>query len=292
MATSTYTIYKGTNTLAGGLLVNRLLPNTSTPSIGAFVLLEHVYPVTIGEENTSVVKGETAHPHRGMVTLNYVLSGSLAHSDSQGNHATIQAGGVQWLKAGNGILHEETPSSSGHPAELFHALQFWINLPATHKKEEATHRSIQAQEVPELELPAYAGKMRLLLGGFGCSAAVLETFNKEFIYHIRLNPKSSYVLTLKAKQECAAFAPAGEVEVNGEAIKNSELILFGQNTTAVEIKNGNIAAVDVFLFGSEAYREQVVSEGPFVMNTKAEIAEAYRDFFDQKYGQIPYLVAS
>ena len=286
METSTYTIYKGTNTLAGGLLANRLIPTASTPSIGAFVLLDHIYPVTIEEENNASIQGDAAHPHRGMVTLSYVLSGSLAHSDSQGNHAVVQAGGIQWLKAGKGILHDERPSVSKHPADMFHSLQFWINLPAASKKDAADYIGIQAHDVPELGLPAHAGKMRLILGEFGCSSALLETFNKEFIYHIRLNPKSSFVLALKAEKECAAFAPAGKVEVNGKGIKNSELLLLGQNTTAVEIKNWNVAPVDVFLFGSEAYVEQVFREGPFVMNTKAEIAEAYRDFFDQKYGQV------
>jgi len=284
--------YGGANSTVGDLLVNRLLPNRYVQAVGPFVFLDHVYPV---EQNPRAVKpptGDFAHPHRGMATLSYVLSGGLEHFDSRGHHGIVSAGGMQWMKAGNGIIHDEQLS----PALLteggiLHSLQFWINLPAAEKKEAPEYQAVAANEIPETLLPDNAGVLRVLLGSLGDRTSPVKTFTGEFLYHIRLRPKSTFTLESVPGLEYAAFIPSAEVRINGSTYSNSELVVFGGEGGDLVFSCSNINGSDIFLFGGKPYEEPIVAQGPFVMNSHQEIALAYQDFFSGKYGAIDYTVA-
>ncbi len=281
------TIYGGVNSSVGDLLVNRLLPGQSFKAVGPIVFLDHVYPVAIKDGTTSIPTGEFAHPHRGIATFNYILDGQLSHYDSKGNHDVITAGGAQWMKAGSGIIHDEKPFSQLN-GDVFHSLQFWINLPAKNKSEQPEYMAVKPDAIPELQLPERAGTLRVLLGRFGATVSPVKTYSEQFIYHIKLCPKASFTLQAKANQECAAFVPACEVMINGTAAGNSKIIIFGQHGDDMVLENPHIKSVDILLFGGEPYTEEIVSQGPFVMNSHAEIATAYREFFEGKYGTIAY----
>lgn len=280
-------IYGGVNSKVADLLVNRLIPGHETIAVGPVVFLDHIYPKELREMAGTIPTGEFAHPHRGIATFSYVLSGGLSHYDSKGNHETITAGGVQWMKAGNGILHDELPFAVGKES-LFHSLQFWINLPSQYKTEEPTYRAVQASEVPEVKLPQNAGVLRVLLGEFGSVASPVSTFSKEFIYHIKLNPKSVFSLLVRNELEYAAFMPERDVIVNDTFIGNSKIVIFEQEGDEIGFENPHINPADILVFGGLHYNEPIVAEGPFVMNDRSGIAMAYRDFFDGKYGVIYY----
>src|ERR1700748_1901377 len=123
MKSNTDSLYRGVNSKVGELLVNRLLPSGTLCSVGSIVFLDHIYPVDLGHEHSPLPTGEFAHPHRGIATFSYVLSGSLSHYDSRGNHSIISAGGLQWMKAGNGIIHDEKPFIMENDGPTFHSLQ-------------------------------------------------------------------------------------------------------------------------------------------------------------------------
>jgi redox-sensitive bicupin YhaK (pirin superfamily) len=282
------TVYKGTNVKAADLLSNRLLPMQHLAAIGPFVLLDHVYPTTLKENQSPTPTGEFAHPHRGIVTVSYVLSGSLTHVDSRGNRGLIQAGGVHWLKAGNGILHEEQPFATSRQGNVFHAVQFWINLPALVKREEPAYIALQAEEVPEIALPANAGTLRVLVGEFGSTASPLEVHSKQVIFHVSLNPKARFTFLGKVGFDYGAFVPSTAVLVNKSVIGNSALITFAQKDNEMVFENPTIQAADILIFGGEPAIEPIVAQGPFVATSTAEIAAAYKDFFDGKYGTILY----
>jgi redox-sensitive bicupin YhaK (pirin superfamily) len=282
------TIYKGTNVKVADLLVNRLLPMQHLAAIGPFVVLEHIYPTTLKENQSRTLTGEFAHPHRGIVTLSYVLSGSLTHVDSRGNRGVIRAGGVHWLKAGNGILHEEQPFATSESGSVFHALQFWINLPALVKREEPEYVALQAEDVPEIALPASAGTLRVLIGEFGSTASPLKVYSKQVVFHVQLNPKARFTFAGKIGFDYGVFVPSNAVLVNKRVIGNSELTTFVSEGDKIVFENPAIQAADILIFGGEPAAEPMVAQGPFVATSTAEIAAAYKDFFDGKYGEILY----
>ena len=280
--------YGGVNSTVGELLVNRLLPNRYIKAVGPFVFLDHLYPVTYAPGKVKQPTGDFAHPHRGIATLSYVLSGGLEHYDSRGHHGIVPAGGLQWMKSGNGIIHDEQLSPVlQRDGGIMHSLQFWINLPASAKAEDAEYLNLLPGDVPEVSLPDQAGTVRVLAGSLGDLSSPVKTFTGQMLYHIRLRPKAGFTLQTTPEWEYAAFVPADEVSINGQNFRNSELVVFGEGDE-LRMQSQSINGSDLFLFGGEPYTEPIVAQGPFVMNTHQEIALAYQDFFAGKYGTITY----
>lgn len=280
-------IYGGVNSKVGSFLVNHLLPAEDLRSVGPIVFLDQVYPMTL-KTDSPVPTGEFAHPHRGIATFSYVLSGNLSHYDSLGNRKTVGEGEIHWMKAGRGIIHDEKPYVKAAGGGVFQSLQFWINLPPAIKAEAPEYRALKSCEIPEAELPDYAGYVRVLLGTFGSLNSVVRTFGKQFIYHVKLNPKASFTYKIESGMEVAVLIPSVPVYLNNMEVGNSKIAVFDTNAEDIVMLNPTIFPVDIILFGGAPYLEPIVRQGPFVMNSQMEIAEAYRDFFDGKYGDIRY----
>jgi redox-sensitive bicupin YhaK (pirin superfamily) len=284
--------YGGANAKVGDLLVNRLLPNRYMTAVGPFIFLDHIYPVQRAPKKVQAPNGDFAHPHRGIVTFTYLFSGSLEHFDSKGNHGIVNAGGAQWMNAGNGIIHDEHESPEFQATGgTLHGLQFWINLPAAIKEQEGGYLALQPEAIPELELPEAAGVLRVVIGSYGDHVSPVKTFTRQFMYHIKLNPKGSYTLDTKAGLEYAVFVPA-DGKVNGQQVANSEVAMFEDSDGSITLSNCGITGQDVIIFGGEPYTEPIFAEGPFVMGNRLEVAHAYRDFFNGDYGSIDYHHAS
>lgn len=277
----------GRNEKVADLLLNRLLPNEQIMKVGPFVFLGHVYPIRFQKREPEPYRGQYAHPNRGIVTLSYVLSGSLQHVDSNHHRGIINSGGVLWRKAGNGIIHDEQPSPEFLRAGgVLHLVRFWINLPGINKQEYPECQTLSAGDIPELELPDNAGVVKVLLGSCGVLQSPLKIFLNEFIYHIRLNPKSSFSYPTKPHLEYAVFVPTDDVRLNDQVIGKSHLVVFSGDDPAIRLCNPGISITDVFIFGGREYLEPIVTEGPFVMNSRNEIAQAYGDFFAGRYGEL------
>jgi redox-sensitive bicupin YhaK (pirin superfamily) len=277
----------GRNEKVADMLVNRLLPNDQAVKVGPFVFLGHMYPILLQKREPETRLGHYAHPNRGMVILSYLLSGCLQYADSHQNRGAVNSGGLLWRNAGKGIIHEERPGAGSlREGGLFHMIQFWINLPAINKQEDPECRTLSAGDIPELELPDNAGALKVLLGSCGVRQAPLKIFLNEFIYHIRLNPKSSFSFPGKQDMEYAAFVPADDIRINDHLIGKSHLLIFSKEESTILFYNPSISVTDVFLFGGHEYSEPVMVGGPFVMNTRNEIAQAYGDFFAGKYGEL------
>ncbi|GGB02518.1 pirin family protein [Puia dinghuensis] len=277
----------GRNEKVADWLVNRLLPNDQIINVGPFVSMDHVYPIVQQGQEPKPYRGQHAHPHRGIVTFSYLLSGSLQHVDSRGHHCTADSGGALWMKAGNGIIHDERLSPDfQRKGGIFHALQFWINLPAVNKLEEPEFKALFSYDFPELELPDNAGVLRVVLGSCGVCQSPVKTFSGEFIYHLRLNPKSAFAYTPKRDIEYAVLIPADEVHVNGRVTGRSHLLAFINNEPTIHLYNPGIVSSDAFIFGGNECLEPIVAAGPFVMNSRKDIAQAYADFFAGRYGEL------
>ena len=268
----------------GPLKIQRMLPNRYADAVGPFVFLDYVAPAI---KETITKNGMGAHPHRGIATLTYILQGEVEHFDSAGNTGKIYSGGMQWMKAGNGIIHDENFNyDSQTDSKYVHGFQFWINLPAKNKAEKPEHLPIQAKDVPQKALPNDSGFIKVVVGNYDELSSKIPNYSEQFLYHIQLEAGKSFSLEIKNKIEVAAFLPTQKAILNDTEYQKNEFIEFDREAGEIELKNTSEKAIDILLFGGEEYTEPVVAEGPFVMNTHAEIADAYRDFYAGKYGKI------
>lgn len=228
-----------------------------------------------------------AHPHRGIATLTYILQGEVEHFDSAGNEAIIHSGGAQWMKAGTGIIHDENLNyDSQTESKFIQGFQFWINLPAKNKAEKPAHIAVQANDVPKKELPNESGWLKVIVGSYEELSSKIPNYSEQFLYHIQLKAGKEFTIETVDKIEVAAFLPMQNAMLNDTEFQNGEFVEFDRSAGQIEIKNTSPTTIDILVFGGEEYKEQVVAEGPFVMNSQAEIANAYRDFYAGKYGEI------
>jgi redox-sensitive bicupin YhaK (pirin superfamily) len=270
----------------GDMVIYRILPNRYADAVGPIVFLDHIVP----NKQTKVNKeGTGAHAHRGIATLTYILNGEGEHFDSAGNYGKIHSGGVQWMKAGNGIIHDETLNSdSKTDSELVHGFQFWINLPSNIKAEAPAYLSVEGNAVPFKTLPEGKGWIKVILGGFEDLNSVIPNYSEQFLYHIHLETGASLEIEFADKLEVAAYLPTLPASINDEKFNGGEFIEFDRKEGSIELINTNAEACDILLFGGEIYKEPIEAEGPFVMNSKLEIANAYRDYYNGDYGKIDY----
>ena len=274
----------------GEYKINRILPNRYADAVGPFVFLDHLMPAThSANEPIKTVDGTGAHPHRGIATLTYIINGEADHFDSAGHHAKVQSGGAQWMKAGNGIIHDEAVNVDAEANDLLtHAMQFWINLPASEKATGPAYLPVQAADVPKQQLPAHAGWLKVIAGEYESLVSTIPSYTKQFLYHIHLEAGGHFTMDTNPEWEHAAFFPLQGAVVNREEFVGGDFLLFDNAPGEIEISNMGQSPAEIILFGGEPYTEPVVSYGPFVMNTQQEIATAYRDFHAGKYGEINY----
>jgi redox-sensitive bicupin YhaK (pirin superfamily) len=280
---------QGSRADIGDITIHRMLPNRYANAIGPFVFLDHWGPTKHAADEPRQTNGNGAHPHRGIATLTYVLNGEEEHFDSKGNYGKVRSGGVQWMKAGNGIVHDGNINVDREKDDLLtHGFQFWINLPAKNKIETAQHLAIQADEVPQQMLNGNIGWVKVIVGEYETLASKIPNYSKQFMYHFHLEAGKQFSLATESELEYAAVLPLHNALINDAEHKKGELIVFDQDEGTIEIKNSSMNAIDVILFGGAQYTEPIVFGGPFVMNSEPEIAEAYRDFHAGKYGKIDF----
>jgi len=274
----------------GPYKINRIIANRYVDAVGPFVFLDHALPWEHAPgESPRKANGEGAHPHRGIATVTYMFNGEAVHLDSKGHFARVGTGGVQWMKSGNGIIHDEVVNVDPQTGSLLtHALQFWINLPAKNKAEPPEYLPVQANEVPQKILDNNSGWLKVLIGDYEGLASKIPNYSKQFIYHIHLESGKQFSLASEKGLEYAVFLPLNNAVINDTEYKKGEFILFDNGEGTIEISNPGESAIDIILFGGEPYTEAIIAQGPFVMNTEHEISQAYNDFYEGKYGKIDY----
>lgn len=272
----------------GETAIYRILPNRWVRSVGPFVFLDYITPQV---NNQSLQRSGTgAHPHRGIATLSYVLQGENKHFDSAGHYAKVGPGGIQWMKAGKGIIHYEAllPNPSSN-SKIIQGFQFWINLPGKYKLENPEYLAIQAEDVPKKDLAHGAGWIKIMAGNYKELHSIIPEFSDQFLYHIQLNAGGQFTMETKDQCEYGLFLPDHEALINDADVSAGEFILFANDNGKIEISNPGNYIIHILTFGGAQYKEPIVAEGPFVMNSNEELAEAYQDFYLGKYGEIDYL---
>lgn len=213
--------------------------------------------------------GFPMHPHRGIETISYVVSGAMQHRDSLGNTDTISDGEVQWMTAGSGILHEEKIPAAGRLL----GVQLWLNLPAKDKMTRPAYHRVRREDIPEVSVPG--GKIRVLAGAYLGTAGYTAQHLPLDYYDVRLEPNASLRLETNPSRAVMLFTLEGSVTVGGTPIAEK---------TAVRLSSGESVALHsdktpacVLVMSSLALSEPVVWGGPIVMNTRAELNEAFRE---------------
>lgn len=257
---------------------------THGEQLSPFLLLDyagpHHFPAGTGK------RGVGEHPHRGFETVTVVYSGEVEHRDSTGRGGVIGPGDVQWMTAGAGILHEEFHSAeftrTGGELKM---IQLWVNLPAKDKMTQPGYQSITADVIPDVELPNNAGHMRVIAGRYEDIVGPAHTFSPLNVWDLQLNQSQEITLRQPAGWSTALVVLEGEVVVNGEgSAREGQLVVLSQKGEALHLSASSNAKV--LLMAGEPLQEPIVGYGPFVMNTKAQIAEAVRDFNSGRFGQI------
>lgn len=234
-------------------------------------------------------RGTDWHPHRGFETVTYMLDGTFQHQDSHGGGGVITDGATQWMTAGRGILHIETP-----PEELvvsgglFHGVQLWVNLPSASKMAPPRYQNLEAGEVALVTSPDGGALVRLVAGEVGGHAGPGSTHTPITVAHATVSPGARVVLPWRRDFNALAYVLAGGGTVGGERVPVGlgQLAVFGAGDT-VTLTASASAPLDVLLLGGRPIREPVAAYGPFVMNTKAELIQAVEDFQAGRLGVVP-----
>ena len=253
--------------------------------LSPFLLLDHAAPTHF--EPTTKPRGVGSHPHRGFETVTIVYQGEVAHRDSTGAGGVIGPGDVQWMTAAGGIVHEEFHSpaftQSGGTVEM---VQLWVNLPAKDKMAAPGYQNLLNGNIPSVELPDGAGRVRVIAGSFGGRSGPARTFTPMDVWDVRLAQGGVGRFTAQDGHTLALVVLRGTVLVNGsEVAREGQLVHFDRSGTAVEIEANGDATV-LWLAG-EPIDEPVVGYGPFVMNSEAEIHQAIADFNAGRFGRVP-----
>ena len=263
------------------LVTYRAIPTASVQYIDPFLFLNHHGPQVYKPGNHGLPFGP--HPHRGMETVTFILAGDIAHKDSSGHESVIQAGGVQWMRAGSGLIHAEISSDEfkqqGGPLEI---LQLWINLPARLKMSEPFYIGKQQDEIPTLQFDDGRVEASLISGEWGEAKGAFESNDGIFLSTIKFTAGAQLQFPVPSGHNIFFYVIAGEFLVNNNRVKALQLAEFNYDGDDLII---NAQTDAVLLLGhAMPLNEPVVSQGPFVMNTQQEIAEAYQDYRDGKFG--------
>ncbi|MFC3499599.1 pirin family protein [Micromonospora krabiensis] len=227
------------------------------------------------------------HPHRGLETVTLILDGALEHGDSLGNAGVLGPGDVQWMTAGRGIIHREVAARS----ERAHILQLWVNLPASQKFVPTRYQDLRAGEHAMHTEPGVLVQLISGESGSACGPAVNHWPILGML--ITLDPRTAYPQVLDGDQRAFAYVVSGRLTIAGRTVHAGQTAWSdpvsrqGDPTTLTLATGDGDEQTRVMLFAGRPIGESVYASGPFVMNNRAEIEQAYRDFHSGKFGRIP-----
>ena len=239
-------------------------------------------------------KGTPWHPHRGFETVTYMIDGTFLHQDSIGGGGVIQNGATQWMTAGSGILHiERPPDALIDSGGLFHGIQLWVNLPAKLKMTKPRYQDIEAESVSLLTNENGDAIIRVIAGSLGGIDGPGSTHTPIAIAHVSLLPGGQLSLPWNPAYNALTYVLAGQGTVGHDrsAIAEGEMAVHVDGDFLVLAANATqdsrTRAFEVLILGGEPIREPVATYGPFVMNTRAELQQAFEDYEAGRLGQIP-----
>ncbi len=269
-----------------GFPVRRAFAGVSREALDPFIHMDQMGAVDYGPYEP---RGTDWHPHRGFETVTYIMDGTFVHQDSHGGGGVISNGATQWMTAGGGILHIETP-----PEELvvsgglFHGIQLWVNLPSSKKMISPAYQNLEADLVTLVSSPDGGTLVRIIAGDIDGHSGPGSTHTPIVVAHATLAPGARLVIPWNPAFNALAYGleGAGYVGEERHGFGLGNLAVFGSGDHLV-LQARDDQALDVLLLGGQPIREPIVAYGPFVMNTKHEIQQAFEDYQSGRLGRVP-----
>lgn len=264
------------------LITFRALPTNSIGMVvlNPFIFLNHHGPQVYPPNNRGLPFGP--HPHRGMETVTFILEGDIMHKDTGGHVSVIGTGGIQYMRAGRGLIHAEVSSSEfklkGGKMEI---LQLWLNLPAKDKMKEPFYSGFQREEIPVVE--SNGAKIEVIAGEWEGVKGVVESPSGASLFTLYMKGNCRVECNIPADNVLFFYVVRGECMVNEMAARQLQLVEFDREGGLFKVE---AAGDTMIIFGYAPFlSEAVMANGPFVMNTRQEIMEAYADYQNGKFGE-------
>ena len=274
-----------------GFPVRRAFAGVSDADLDPFIHMDQMGEVEYGPGEP---KGTPWHPHRGFETVTYMIDGIFEHADSIGGGGIIRDGATQWMTAGQGILHiERPPESLVRSGGLFHGIQLWVNLPAKDKMIVPRYQDIAASKVTLLTSHDGGALLRVIAGELDHHEGPGMTHTPITLVHVTLSPGAQVDVPWNPAYNALVYALSGDGSVgpDGAPLGSGQLAVLDEGDAirlrADVTQDARHPALDVLLLGGAPIKEPVAKYGPFVMNTRAEIQQAFEDFEAGRLGQIP-----
>ena len=277
-----------------GFPVRRAFAGVPLEALDPFVHLDEMGAVDYGPGEP---RGTDWHPHRGFETVTYMIDGTFQHQDSHGGGGVISDGATQWMTAGGGILHIETPPEQLVMAGgLFHGLQLWVNLPARDKLTTPRYQSLEGPQVALVSSPDGGAVARIIAGEVDGHRGPGATYTPITFVHATVAPGARLQLPWRRDFNALIYVLSGRGRLGpeGRPIEAGQLAVLGDGDH-VELRAadgsgsgaGEPAPLEVIVLGGQPLREPVAWYGPFVMNTRDEVVAAMEDFQAGRFGAIP-----
>ncbi|MEJ2257252.1 MAG: pirin family protein [Woeseiaceae bacterium] len=256
-----------------GVRMTRVIATPALDHFDPFLLLDEFR----SDDPNDYIAGFPDHPHRGFETVTYMLAGSMQHRDNQGNAGVLGPGSVQWMTAGRGIVHSEMPRQEDG---LMWGFQLWVNLPARHKMTQPRYQEIPADQVPEAII-ADGVTAKIIAGSVGGLTGPIEGVATDPVYlDVHMQAGTGAQFEIPAGHNAFVYVYGGQVASGDDepvAVGTAEIALYGQGTGDTI----GLAAMEdsrLLLIAGKPLDEPMVRHGPFVMNTMAELEQAFRDY--------------
>ena len=271
----------------GGFPVRRPFPTPQLMQVDPFLLLDHLGPVNWGPGEGI---GAPDHPHRGFETVTYLLSGGFQHKDSAGHAGKLSPGDVQWMTAGSGVVHSELPSDDFmRDGGVMHGFQIWVNLPARDKMMQPHYQEIPATGIPTAASADGKVQVRVIAGESLGKSAVIETRTPIYFLHFTIQPGGAVVQDVPAGYNALVYLILGCVQLGkgGKTAREGQMAQLGDGDSVRLAVAGDAAMpAEFLLLAGQPLNEPVARYGPFVMNTREEIEQAFRDYQSGRMGRI------
>jgi redox-sensitive bicupin YhaK (pirin superfamily) len=249
-----------------------------------FVLLDYSSKMQFPPSDNP--KGVGVHPHRGFETVTIAYKGRIAHKDSSGGGGVIGEGDVQWMTAASGILHKEYHESEwSKKGGDFHMVQLWVNLPAKHKMSEPKYQPITNSSMGKFLLPENAGFIEVIAGNYSAVNGPAFTFTPINLMNAKINKNGKADFSFPAEYNTALLVVEGNIKVNDdEKVPADHFVLFENKgeTFTIEAFEKSL----VLIMSGEPLNETIAAQGPFVMNTRQELLQAFDDYNNGRFGYL------
>lgn len=264
-----------------GASLSRPFPRPELRMVDPFLMIDHGPPRYFHPGQKIHVP---PHPHRGLAPVSLLFRGEIEHRDSEGHHGIAKSGDVQWMTAGSGIVHEEILRPENRTkGGVLHAMQLWVNLPASKKFVEPSYQHIVAHNIPTVIRERVSA--RVITGEAFGKQGPIATYSPMLILHIEMKPNSEIQIPIPDSFNAVVYAMEGSVQTNHRDVQTLELVHYGSggDTIALEANEAN----NLLLLAGEPLGEPVVSRGPFVLNTEAQARQAFLDYKKGRMGRMP-----